>query len=60
MSGDNMLGDQPLKFYSEDITETKIHLVNHLLIMNAQKNKLTNFDRKSKKSRNEIARNRNQ
>ena len=55
-----MLGDQPLKFYSEDITETKIHLVNHLLIMNAQKNKLTNFDRKSKKSRNEIARNRNQ
>ena len=33
-----MLGEQPLKFYSEEVTETKIQLINRLLIMNAQKN----------------------
>ena len=34
MSGDNMLGEQPLKFYSKELTETKIELVNRLLILN--------------------------
>ena len=48
MSGDNMLGEQPLKFYSEEVTETKIQLVNHLLILNAQKNSITDIDRKHK------------
>ena len=38
MSGDNLLGEQPLKFYSEEVTETKIELVHRLLILNAQKN----------------------
>ena len=33
MSGDNMLGEQPLKFYSKEVTETKIELVNRLMIL---------------------------
>ena len=37
MSGDNMLGEQPLKFYSKELTETKIELVNRLLILNDEK-----------------------
>ena len=48
MSGDNMLGEQPLKFYSEEVTETKIELVNRLLILNAQKNSIIDLDRKQK------------
>ena len=48
MSGDNMYGEQPLKFYSEDVTETKIELVNRLLILNAQKNSIIDLDRKHK------------
>ena len=31
MSGDNMYGKQPLKFYSERLTVTKISLIEHLL-----------------------------
>ena len=49
MSGDNLLGDQPLRFYSEEITETKIELVNHLLIVNAKKNSIVDLDRRYKK-----------
>ena len=48
MSGDNMLGEQPLKFYSEKVTETKIELVNRLLILNAKKNSIIDLDRKHK------------
>ena len=55
MSGDNLLGDQPLKFYSEELTETKIELVNHLLILNAQKNSIIDLDRKHKEWGNEVA-----
>ena len=55
MSGDNMLGEQPLKFYSEEVTETKIQLINRLLIMNAQKNSIIDLNRKRKESRDEIA-----
>ena len=43
-----MLGEQPLKFYSEEVTETKIELVNRLLILNAQKNSIIDLDRKPK------------
>tara|TARA_B100001113_G_C20795941_1_gene486091 strand:+ start:161 stop:322 length:162 start_codon:yes stop_codon:yes gene_type:complete len=49
MSGDNLLGDQPMRFYSEEITETKIELVNHLLIVNAKKNSIVDIDRRYKK-----------
>ena len=49
MSGDNLLGDQPMRFYSEEITETKIELVNHLLIVNAKKNSIVDLDRRYKK-----------
>ena len=55
MSGDNMLGEQPLKFYSEEVTETKIQLVNRILIMNSQKNKIIDLERKYKERGNEIA-----
>ena len=53
MSGDNMLGEQPLKFYPNHVTETKIELVQHLLILNAQKNSIIDLDRK-KEWRNEL------
>ena len=49
-----MLGEQPLKFYSEHITETKIQLVNRLLIINAQKNKVRDLDRKHKRTGTQI------
>ena len=55
MSGDNLLGEQPLKFYSEEVTETKIQLVHRLLILNAQKNTIIDLDRKHKEWGNEIA-----
>ena len=55
MSGDNLLGEQPLKFYSEEVTETKIQLVHRLLILNAQKNSIVDLDRKHKKWENEVA-----
>tara|TARA_B100000965_G_scaffold406771_1_gene448336 strand:+ start:5197 stop:5364 length:168 start_codon:yes stop_codon:yes gene_type:complete len=48
MSGDNMLGEQPLKFYSEEITETKIQLVNRQIMLNAQKNKIIDLKREFK------------
>ena len=56
MSGDNLLGEQPLKFYSKEVTETKIELVSRLLILNAQKNSIIDLDRKHKEWANEIAR----
>ena len=55
MSGDNMHGEQPLKFYSEVVTETKMELVNKLLILNAKKNSLTDLNRKLKARRNQVA-----
>ena len=55
MSGDNLLGEQPLKFYSEEVTETKIQLVHRLLILNAQKNTIIDLDRKHKEWGNELA-----
>ncbi len=55
MSGDNMLGEQPLKFYSKEMTETKIELVNRLLILNAKKNLIIDLDRKQKGIRNRLA-----
>ena len=55
MSGDNMLGEQPLKFYSEEVTETKLELVRRLLILNAQKNSIIDIDRKYKRWGNKVA-----
>ena len=55
MSGDNLLGDQPLKFYSEEVTETKIELVHRLLILNAEKNSIVDLDRKHKEWDKELA-----
>ncbi len=50
-----MLGEQPLKFYSKEVTETKIQLVNRLLILNAQKNSIIDLDRKQKGFRDKVA-----
>ena len=55
MSGDNLLGEQPLKFYSEEVTETKIELVHRLLILNAEKNSIIDLDRKHKEWGNQVA-----
>ena len=55
MSGDNMLGEQPLKFYSKEMTETKIELVNRLMLLNAKKNSIIDLDRKQKGIRNRLA-----
>ena len=55
MSGDNMLGEQPLKFYSEEVTETKLELVNRILILNAKKNSTIDLDRKHKGWRDQVA-----
>ena len=55
MSGDNMLGEQPLKFYSEEVTETKLELVRRLLILNAKKNSIIDIDRKYKGWGNKVA-----
>ncbi len=55
MSGDNLLGEQPLKFYSEELTATKIELVKHQLILNAKKNTIIDLEKKLKGWRNELA-----
>ena len=55
MSGDNMLGEQPLKFYSEEVTETKLELVRRLRILKAQKNSIIDIDRKYKRWGNKVA-----
>ena len=55
MSGDNLLGEQPLKFYSEEVTETKIELVHRLLILNAEKNSIIDLNRKHKEWGNQVA-----
>ena len=55
MSGDNMHGEQPLKFYSEVVTETKMELVNKLLILNAKKNSIIDINRKLKGRGNQVA-----
>ena len=55
MSGDNLLGEQPLKFYSEEVTQTKIELVHRLLILNAQKNSIVDLDRKHKEWADDLA-----
>ena len=48
MSGDNLLGEQPIKFYSKEMTETKIKLVHHYLKFIYQSNSITDLDRKHK------------
>ena len=50
-----MLGEQPLKFYSEEVTETKLELVNRLLKLNVQKNSIIDLDRKQKGWRDQVA-----
>ena len=55
MSGDNLLGDQPLKFYSEEVTKTKLELVHRLLIVNAHKNSIVDLDKKHKEWADELS-----
>ena len=55
MSGDNMLGEQTLKFYSKEVTKTKLELVNRQLILNAQKNSIIDLERKIKSLSSKLA-----
>ena len=50
-----MLGEQPLKFYSEEVTEAKLEVVNRPLILNVQKNSIIDLDRKQKGWRDQVA-----
>jgi len=55
MSGDNLHGNQPVKFYSNELTHTKLHLLNDMeikplysdreyaLILDALERRRTNF-----------------
>ena len=45
MSGDNLHGNQPIKFYSEKITLTKVELLEKHLSLSE---KVTNLDEKHK------------
>ena len=45
MSGDNLHGRQPIKFYSEKITLTKVELLNKQLSLG---DKISNLDEKHK------------
>ena len=45
MSGDNLHGEQPIKFYSEKITLTKVELLERQLSLGE---KVTNLDEKHK------------
>tara|TARA_Y100001951_G_scaffold1228_1_gene814 strand:+ start:583 stop:768 length:186 start_codon:yes stop_codon:yes gene_type:complete len=45
MSGDNLHGNQPIKFYSEELTITKIHLLERQLDLG---DKISNLDEKHK------------
>ena len=48
MSGDNLLGEQLIKFYSKEMTATKIKLVHHYLKFTYQSNSITGLERKTK------------
>ena len=45
MSGDNLHGNQPIKFYSEKITLSKVELLERQLILGA---KISDLDQKHK------------
>ena len=45
MSGDNLHGNQPIKFYSEEITLTKVELLEKQLNLGE---KISNLDEKHK------------
>ena len=45
MSGDNLHGNQPIKFYSEEITLTKVELLEKQLSLGE---KVSNLDEKHK------------
>ena len=48
MSGDNLHGNQPLKFYSKEITKTKIIILEDYFKKNYQSEKMSDLDEKHK------------
>ena len=52
MSGDNLHGKQPIKFYSEIITLTKVKLLERQLSLGE---KVTDLNRKYKESNEKLA-----
>ena len=52
MSGDNLHGQQPIKFYSEIITLTKVELLEKQLILGG---KISDLDEKHKEWRRKLS-----
>ena len=52
MSGDNLHGEQPIKFYSEKITLTKVELLERQLSLGE---KVSDLDQKHKEWRRELS-----
>ena len=48
MSGDNLHGMQPIKFYSEKVTESKILLLKDKFKKNYQEDKMSDLEKKHK------------
>ena len=46
MSGDNLHGSQPIKFYSENITITKVLLIQHHYKIISKDKSIDNLDEK--------------
>ena len=53
MSGDNLYGNQPIKFYSEDLTLTKVQLLERQLCLG---DKVSNLDEKHKEWSRKLSR----
>tara|TARA_A100000164_G_scaffold212171_1_gene188045 strand:+ start:74 stop:235 length:162 start_codon:yes stop_codon:yes gene_type:complete len=53
MSGDNLYGNQPIKFYSEDLTLTKVQLLERQLSLG---DKVSNLDEKHKEWSRKLSR----
>jgi len=52
MSGDNLHGNQPIKFYSEEITLTKVELLERHLSLGE---KISDLDQKHKEWRKKLS-----
>tara|TARA_Y100000589_G_C26790509_1_gene481560 strand:- start:59 stop:229 length:171 start_codon:yes stop_codon:yes gene_type:complete len=46
MSGDNLHGKQPIKFYSEELTITKLFLIKKHFNFKDESNQIANYEQK--------------
>ena len=56
MSGDNLHGKQPIKFYSEELTITKLLLIKNHFNFKYENKSLTNSDQKFLELKNLLSR----